>query len=165
MNLLQTRCFIADSTLGRSAKWLRLMGFDTIYDASPPDAHRLMARRADSRLILTRSPGVYQHLAGKPALLISSEHPHEQIIQIIDELHIEWEEIRPFSRCAVCNAVLLWLAKAEAAGHVPDYVLQHQWRFHQCPRCHRIFWPGSHSRRWLDMMRMWFENALKYQPA
>ena len=164
MSLLQIRCFLADSTLGRSAKWLRLMGFDAIYDSTPPDAYRLMARGAGKRLILTRSPGVYNHLAGKPALLISSKHPQIQIHQIIDELQIGWAEIRPFSRCAVCNAVLLLLAKTDATGHVPDYVLQHQLRFHQCPRCHRIFWPGSHSRRWLDMMRVWFEDSLKYQP-
>lgn len=156
MNLPQIRRFVCDSTLGRLAKWLRLMGFDTQFDTKAPDPHRLMARVADGRLVLTRSPGVYQQIADCPALLIGSEHPREQVRQIICELNIRRDELRPFTRCAVCNAALRLLTKTDAAGLVADYVFRHQARFYQCRRCHRIYWPGSHYRRGLEMMDQWF---------
>jgi len=159
MNLPQIRRFVTDSSLGRLAKWLRLMGFDTAFDAKAPDPYHLMASGADSRLVLTRSPSVYHQLVGCPALLIGSEHPRKQVRQIICELHIRREEVRPFTRCAACNAALRYLSKADAAGLVPDYVLQQQARFHQCPGCDRIYWPGSHYRRGLEMMHQWFEEG------
>lgn len=159
MNLPQFRRFVADSTLGRLARWLRLMGFDTAFDAKPPDPHRLIIRGADGRLVLTRSPAVYQHMADCPALLVDSEVPRKQVRQIICELHIGREEARPFTRCVACNGALRLFSKVDAAGFVPDYVLQHQARFHQCLRCHRIYWPGSHYRRGLEMMDQWFEEG------
>lgn len=165
MNPYLTRCFVADSTLGRLAKWLRLLGFDTEYDTEPPDPYRLMALRSGSRLVLTRSPGVYDQLVDCPALLIRSEDPQKQIRQSIDDLKIRWGEIRPFSRCTVCNTVVRLLSRADAAGQVPDYVFQHHTRFHQCPRCSRIYWPGSHCRHWLDITQQWFGKSSASPPA
>jgi uncharacterized protein with PIN domain len=159
MNRLPVRNFVADSTLGRLAKWLRLMGFDTALDDRTPAPHRLIRLGADNRLILTRSSRVYHQLVDSSVLLIESEQPQVQILQIICELHIRREEVRPFTRCAACNAALRILPKADAAGLVPEYILGHQQRFHQCPRCRRIYWSGSHRRRWSDMMDQWFNDG------
>lgn len=158
MNLLRTRQFVADSTLGRLAKWLRLMGFDTAFDAKPPDPYRLMALGGDSRLVLTRSQGVFHQLPDDKALLIRSEQPQKQIRQMILQLHIGRQELRPFTRCATCNDVPDYLSKENAVGLVPDYVLGHQQQFYQCPGCRRIYWSGSHCQRWMKMVAQWYED-------
>ena len=45
---------LADAMLGRLARWLRLIGYDTVYAQGWSD-HRVAARaRAEARIVLTR---------------------------------------------------------------------------------------------------------------
>ena len=46
--------FIADTMLGTLAKWLRIFGFDTIYEAGMDDGEILQLANTENRIILSR---------------------------------------------------------------------------------------------------------------
>lgn len=134
---------LADGMLGRLARWLRLLGYDTAYDNAATDAELARRARAEGCVLLTRDHELAAR-RGLRTLLIQSQEIEEQVRQV-------WEALGPppgpaLSRCAVCNHALEPVAPAEIADRVPPYVLRTQAEFHRCPGCGRVYWPGSHLR-------------------
>jgi hypothetical protein len=127
--------------LGRLSRWLRLLGYDTLYAPALSDCQIAARARAEGRIVLTRD----QHLArrkGIRCLLIQSQALEEQIRQVLTMLGAPLQEARP--RCPVCNAVLSQASPAQVRPFVPAYVFKTHRRFHHCPTCDRYYWPGSH---------------------
>jgi len=136
--------FLADEMLGRLARWLRLLGYDTLY-LSPADDQQLVRRaRADGRILLTRDASLAQR-RNLDALLIVSDRVQEQLAQVYRQLHLSTDN--RFARCALCNVVLDHLDKEAARAQVPPYVFQTQSAFRRCPACQRIYWRGTHWQR------------------
>jgi uncharacterized protein len=126
--------------LGRLARWLRLMGYDTAYWRTGSDEELAIAARQDGRLIITRD----RQLAGRrgvQALLIHAETLNEQIAEVRAALG---SDPQPFGRCPECNSPLVALPHAEAHGLVPPYVWETQTAFERCTGCGRIYWKGTH---------------------
>jgi uncharacterized protein with PIN domain len=69
---------------------------------------------------------------------------------LISSLSIGNDELRPFSRCSLCNAGLFQIPREAAFGAVPDYVLETASDFRMCPECSRVYWPGSHRQKMFD---------------
>lgn len=134
---------LADGMLGRLAKWLRLLGYDTAYDNTASDHELAHRARAEGRVMLTRDRELAAR-RGLRTLLIQSEVLEEQVREVQDRLG--GPPYPALSRCCVCNAVLASVSPAEIAKCVPPYVLKTQTEFHRCPGCGRIYWPGSHLR-------------------
>ncbi|MCS7286015.1 MAG: Mut7-C RNAse domain-containing protein [Anaerolineae bacterium] len=136
--------FIADSMLGSLAKWLRILGYDTLYFPHLDDDELAYRAMAEERVLLTRD----QELArrrGVRALLIKSSSLEEQLLQVFKELGLETRN--SFSRCPICNEPLNPVNKESVREKVPLYVFQTHEHFSACPTCHRIYWRGSHWQR------------------
>jgi len=133
--------FLADGMLGTLARWLRILGYDTLFVADQPDGSLVRLARMENRVILTRDHEL-AHRRGVKAVLIESEILEDQLAQLRRELGID--DHRAFSRCPVCNALLQPADRATVEAQVPAYILQTQTEFRRCPGCHRIYWPGSH---------------------
>ncbi|MDA8141385.1 MAG: hypothetical protein M0036_22305 [Desulfobacteraceae bacterium] len=151
--------FVADSSLGRLAKQLRLAGFDTLIDPHPPNADRLSRLSGPNRIVLTRSTKVRRALVSQPLMFIDHDQPLAQARQVMAQLHIKRRDLHPFTRCIQCNQLLVGLMREEAFGRVPEYVWQQHRVFKTCAQCRRIYWPGSHTQRWLERMTSWFESS------
>lgn len=135
--------FTADQSLGKLAKWLRILGFDAAirhFDKTAVSDRPLPERR----ILLTRMTRL-KHLPA--SVFITSNDPMRQLKQVIRDMRITRNDIRLLTRCAECNRELTSIDKAAVFTKVPDYIWQHHRRFHHCPECGRIFWPGSHARR------------------
>ena len=127
--------------LGTLAKWLRILGYDTVYDPRLDDHGLVRLARAEDRILLTRD----RPLAGRRglrALLIKSEDLDEQLRQVLAEL--ELEPGRAFSRCPACNGLLEAIGQDEARARVPAYVAGTHTNFKHCSSCSRVYWQGSH---------------------
>ena len=85
-----------------------------------------------------------------------SNDTEEQLRQVIGELGIEMEDIRPFSRCLICNVANEDIEKDRIHGQVPDYVWENNTVFQSCPECKKIYWPGSHIERSLERIEALF---------
>ncbi|MDX1708024.1 MAG: Mut7-C RNAse domain-containing protein, partial [Desulfobacterales bacterium] len=89
-------------------------------------------------------------------IFVESNHLEEQLHQIILKVELTAEQTRPFTRCLRCNELMVNVAKNELRGRVPDFIYETHGQFNRCPRCDRIYWPGSHTRRSLEKIRQLF---------
>jgi uncharacterized protein with PIN domain len=139
--------FIADCNVGKLAKWLRLMGYDTLFFNGSSDSQLVATALAEGRVILSRDTQIMKRrviTSGKlKAILIQGDEPELQMRQVVSDLSLD-PQFRPFTICLECNQVLVERGKGEMKELVPPYVYQTQSQFMQCPACHRIYWRGTH---------------------
>ena len=148
---------LADGMLGRLAKWLRLLGYDTAYDNAATDLELARRARAEGRVLLTRDHELAAR-RGLRTLLIRSQVLEEQIREVRASLGLPPQPA--LSRCAVCNSVLDPVSPTQVAQRVPPYVLRTQTEFRRCPGCGRVYWPGSH----LQAMRAQVDEFTPQEP-
>lgn len=127
--------------LGTLAKWLRILGYDTLYDPALDDHQLVRLARAENRVLLTRDRQLARR-RGVRILLVAGEHLDDQIREVLVDLQLAPD--RSFSRCPVCNELLEIMDHAAAQAKVPAYVAQTQESFKHCPSCRRIYWRGTH---------------------
>ena len=140
---------LADASLGRLARWLRLLGYDTAYDNRATGLQPARRARAEDRVLLTRSRELAAR-RGLRTLLIRAEELEEQLRQVRQEVGPPPAPV--LSRCSLCNLVLEEVTPQEVADLVPPYVLRTQERFKRCPGCGRVYWAGTHVEQ---MRRFW----------
>jgi uncharacterized protein with PIN domain len=136
--------FIADAMLGRLARWLRLLGFDTLYYPDISDQKLLKLARQHERFILTRDT----HFLKKDVtdcLMIRSDDVAEQVSQVLEELGLA---VPGEGRCANCNGLLEDVKnKAGVRDSVPEHVYLAHNRFQRCAACGNLYWEGTQYRR------------------
>jgi len=139
--------FIVDNNVGKLAKWLRLMGYDTVFFNGSNDSHMIATALAEDRVILTRDTQIMKRRVvtnGQlKAILIKSDESEQQMQQVIATLNLDCQ-YGPFTICLECNQPLLERSKQQVKDLVPPYVFQTQSQFMECPACHRIYWRGTH---------------------
>jgi uncharacterized protein with PIN domain len=151
-------CFTAEATLGKLSKWLRILGFDTVYQADIAGKSRDPAAEK-TRILLTRTRQVRNQKPDRKIIFINSNDPFEQVKEVIRALGIIPEDTRPFSRCTRCNLMIRPVEKDHVRGHVPEYVWEINTVFQICDRCRRIYWSGSHSKRSYAIIERLFGTA------
>ncbi len=142
--------FIVDSNVGKLARWLRVMGYDTTFIKSIADDELIDLALAEGRIVLTKDTQLTRRRVvadGKvKIILIEDDNPKEQLLQVMRGLDLDCQ-IRQFTRCLECNQNLVQKSKEEIKGLVPPYVFRTQTQYMQCPLCHRIYWRGTHWQR------------------
>jgi uncharacterized protein len=139
--------FIADRTLGKLARKLRVLGFDALYWGGGNLEEACKAALKEGRVLLTRSRKIQRESIDLRFLVIEANDPREQIQEILAKLHLQPTAEKLFSRCLMCNQELLPISKEEAEGKVADFIYRSYDSFHVCPRCHRVYWPGTHLQK------------------
>jgi len=137
MKLLLTR------ELGRLAKWLRILGFDTEYFKEANISSLIIQALRENRVIITRNHRLPRS-AGLRVVLIKEEKLKEQLREVLKALEISLDSVLMFSRCIICNEELVEIAKDQIKDRVPEYVFNTQEDFISCPKCERIYWQGTH---------------------
>lgn len=141
--------FIADAMLGRLARWLRLLGLDTLYYPDITDRTLLKTSKQEKRLLLTRDTRLVQSKIAD-CLLIESDDVFEQLAQVVGTLGLREPEV---PRCANCNGAMAEVEKKDVEGSVPEYVFLSHNRFMMCAECGRVYWEGSHYRDMRERLR------------
>jgi uncharacterized protein with PIN domain len=135
--------FVVDCMLGKLAKWLRILGFDAAYWSKAEDGELLDCARRENRILLTKDHRLLETAKDVPNLFIDSDDWRQQLDQVLHEFQLR-TEIRPYSRCLACNCELKLLSKEKARNLVAPFVFERSDSFAICPRCGRVFWPGTH---------------------
>jgi uncharacterized protein len=155
--------FIADAMLGRLARWLRILGYDTAYDKAITDEALVERTQRENRWLLTRDRRlVLRKLLRGRHTLLAADDVDGQLRQLYRDLAIDLDLTHQRAyRCADCNVVLTSLSHAEAGPLVPPFVAQEHREFLRCPNCRRLFWPGTH---WQDFNRRLAAITMRDQP-
>ncbi len=138
--------FFVDVMLGKLARWLSMLGYDTAYERNIADGAIVDRVLNEHRWLLTRDRYLVQRKAVQGRFtLIYSDFVTDQLRQLRTELHISLAiEQETLCRCASCNQILEIIPPSQAGPRVPRFVAKHYTHFTGCPNCGRLYWPGTH---------------------
>jgi uncharacterized protein len=138
--------FILDVHLGKLARWLRMLGFDTLYRNDYVDPEIVAIAVREERVILTRDLGIMKRRAVTRGYHIQSTKPEVQLQEVLSRYAL-LDQIRPFHRCIVCNGLLQNVPKEAVVAHLEPKTIRYYDEFFQCEACRKIYWRGSHFDR------------------
>lgn len=144
--------FVADVMLGKLARWLRLIGYDTIYDPNLSAKELVKIANEEGRIFITRSRRIAEELGAKNFYIVKSERFKEQLTEIVRELNLD-TETNLFSRCSICNTEIVEVEKSSVMKLIPEETAKSFDEFYQCPKCGKIYWDGSHTTRILKLLK------------
>lgn len=148
--------------LAALARWLRAAGYDCALAApAAPDRSLVEQCRAEGRVLVSRDRRLIGEAAGIEAVLLPDGTLDDQAIGLARRLGLDWS-LAPFTRCMMDNAPLRAATPAEIAA-MPAVSQALPGPFRACPRCGRLFWPGSHVKRMAARLERW--AAAQADPA
>lgn len=139
--------------LGKLAKCLRIMGYDTIYKSNYKE-NELLELSKKGRVVLTKNIKEYNLCPN--ALLINHDKVKNQIRIVDRSIGLTRDRGKWFKRCSVCNALLSKVEEDEARENVPDFIFSNYPKnINFCPVCKKFYWPGTHKDNILKKFRDW----------
>lgn len=139
--------------LGKLAKWLRMMGYDALYQRSYREEDFLRLTAEGRRLLSRRKKAQARH---PDVILIQSDHVGEQLKELRSLGCLKFDPTKFFTRCLRCNLPLKEADPEAAGASLPDHVYHENVsgiRF--CTQCGGFFWPGTHRDKMLKQLAAW----------
>ena len=144
--------FVLDTHLGKLAKYLRMLGFDTLYDNQFTDRELAgLAATGERRILLTRDVGLLKHKQITHGYFVRETVPRRQLREVLERFDL-MGLASTFKRCVNCNGLLVKLEKSEARGRVPPGIYEQLDDFVVCPDCRQVYWKGSHYDRMMKFI-------------
>ncbi len=137
--------FIITRELGKLCRWLRMLGFDSFFHSGSQQAEVIILSLQEKRTVVTRSQSLSFSL--KTVITIKSDNVVNQLKELFAKKRLKINPEKMFSRCTLCNNVLVAVDKKELEGKVPEKVYQRKIKFTKCSNCGKIYWPGSHRKK------------------
>lgn len=138
--------FVVDIHLGRAARCLRLLGFDTICFIGHDDRELLDIMDTEGRILLTRDRRLLMNRRVRFGCCIRSARYFDQVRQVVRRFGLAGRA-RSFSRCLACNGMLEDRPKEAVNALLPEKTRRYYEEFRACPSCGRVYWRGAHARR------------------
>jgi len=138
--------FVADDHLVRLARFLRLLGLDTLYHPGWADRDLVRVSIDEERILLTRDVGLLKHRDLIHGYYLRSTESEQQLIEVCRRFR-PVGQFAPFNRCMACNGLLKAVAREEIMDRVPPGTSRSVDEFRVCQSCDRIFWRGAHHTR------------------
>ncbi|MCP5113896.1 MAG: Mut7-C ubiquitin/RNAse domain-containing protein [bacterium] len=152
--LRQSR-FVVDTHLGKLARYLRMLGFDTLYSATAADAELAETSRSEHRILLTRDRGLLMRGLITHGYCVREIGARGQLTEVVMRFDLAGSA-RPFTRCMKCNGEFVAVDKRSVAAQLPPRVREQHEEIQSCLSCGRLYWEGSHHHR----MRQLVEEVL-----
>jgi len=144
--------FVLDIHLGRLAAYLRMLGFDSLYNNNYDDAELAMISADEKRILLTRDRGLLKRSMVSHGYLVRSDDPREQVPEVLDRFDL-YSSVKPFSRCMDCNGLIIKVEPEKVRASIPVKVWQRCSEYRSCQGCDRIYWKGTHYCRMQDLIK------------
>ncbi|MHA1409457.1 MAG: Mut7-C RNAse domain-containing protein [Candidatus Odinarchaeia archaeon] len=139
--------FICDSMLGKLNRWLRVLGYDSIYSNNYSDSQLLSFMGENkNRYLLTRDKALYDKLVSerRNVILIKSNKITEQLAYLKQVLNIDLTVDPNKSRCSFCNNRLVKVEDIDKIkGNIPPKVKSKIKVYWYCTKCNKVFWKGK----------------------
>lgn len=155
---LRDPSFICDVHLGRLCKYLRMLGWDTLYSNQYTPAEMIELSNKEKRIILSQSINLTQHKEVTHAFWIRSSDPLEQLKGLVSKLDLS-KQTDPLTRCLNCNNKLEQIDKIEILGRLEARTAKYYTEFFNCPACNQIYWKGSHYENMIEFIHQNLDNS------
>jgi len=156
---LRSPAFVLDSNLGRLARYLRLLGFDCLYQNDYGDETVASLADREQRIVLTRDRALLQRKIITRGYFVREVRPRLQVKEVLARFDL-YRRVAPFSRCVRCNGDLQTVDKQTIEDQLEPKTRQYFDNFRICTACGQIYWQGSHHARSLRLI-----EALTKLPA
>jgi hypothetical protein len=143
--------FVADVHLGKLVRVLRLLGIDVVQPDDPEDEELVRISQEEGRVLLTRDRHLLKHGKLTHGYYVRADGAVEQAREVLQRFDL-WEEVRPFTRCLLCNGSLEPVPKEEVLEKIPPRTAAWLDEYTRCRSCGRLYWPGTHYRRLNEMI-------------
>ena len=144
--------FIADVHLGKLARLLRLLGFDTLYRNDFTKQELVSTSNGEERILLSRD-GSFVKRGSARYFIVASEDPMVQLKEVATQFGFK-EQLLPFTRCMACNGLLESVPKESVAPLLEPNTLGYYTEFWRCTNCGRVYWKGSHYEKMLKTVEL-----------
>jgi len=144
--------FIADDMVGKLAKWLRILGYDVLYYRSIANDELVRKAKDEERVLLTKDTKL-RDAKDVNCIFVKDDDYLEQLDQVMEELKLEVDDDKIFSRCLICNGLLEDISKKDVEGKVPPFVYETREKFSFCRNCNKIYWQATHTDRVLQRLK------------
>ena len=156
---IETR-FILDNHLGKLSTYLRMLGFDAMYQSDYQDDQLAQITVEQNRILLTRDRQLLMRKTIRFGYAIRSLLPDEQVIEVIRRFGLNKLLITPFHRCLRCNTPIEAVLKEVILHQLEPLTKKYFHEFHICPECERVYWKGSHYDRMGKLITRLVETSL-----
>jgi len=159
----QSKRLYCDIMLGKLARELRMRGIDVEYRRGVGGMRAYQTARHHGRVFLTRS-GRLREL--EAVFFVEGNDPAEQLARVCEKFGLApGPEVTPekpekperpddrLNRCLECNVVLEKITRDQARPSIPFFIYQIHSEFTRCPKCKRVYWPGSHAQKMRARLR------------
>ena len=144
--------FVLDGHLGRLAAYLRLAGFDTLYQTDCGDDDLARTSAEAHRILLTRDLALLKRSMVTHGYWVRATDSRQQLVEVFRRFDLT-RLVNPFTRCARCNGELQTASPEHVADRVPPRIRDTFIDFVCCPDCRRVYWQGSHHARLRAFLR------------
>lgn len=138
--------FVADSNLGRLARYLRLLGMDCLYSNSYDDGTIARIASEERRTVLTRDRQLLQRKLITHGYFVRNTDPQKQLVAVLARFDLR-RQVKPFSRCTRCNGELGITEKNLILDQLEPKTKKYYEHFLRCDNCGQIYWKGSHHQQ------------------
>jgi uncharacterized protein len=148
--------FILDNHLGRLTAYLRMLGFDCLYQNDYDDEELAETAQREERILLSRDRRLLMRKAVTDGYCLRSLDSWEQLAEVIRRFDLS-SRLVPFHRCLRCNHPLEPVQKEVILDRLEPLTKLYFDEFQICPACKQIYWKGSH----YEKMRQWVDQLTK----
>jgi uncharacterized protein with PIN domain/sulfur carrier protein ThiS len=138
--------FLADAHLGGLARFLRMLGFDTLHRNDFADETIRSLATLERRVVLTRDRELLKCRDIFLGCYVRELKVEAQLREVASRFGLA-ACARPFTLCLACNVALEPATEAQARAYAPHAKLDQYREFRRCGGCQRIYWEGSHFQR------------------
>jgi len=135
--------YVLDNHLGKLATYLRILGFDTLYDTKYNDDELAEISQNSNRILLTRDRRLLMRSVITRGYWVRALEPKQQLFEVIKRYQLS-NRINPFRRCLRCNSYLEAIKKEEIFQRLEPLTRKYYNEFSICRNCNRLYWKGSH---------------------
>jgi hypothetical protein len=138
--------FVLDIHLGKLATYLRLLGFDVLYQNDYQDEELACLSSREERILLTRDRGLLKRSVVVYGYCVRESDPLQQVIEVLRRFDL-FGAIAPLQRCLRCNGLLQPVSKEAIGDRLPPLTRKYYNDFSICQACAQIYWKGAHYER------------------
>jgi hypothetical protein len=143
--------FLLDGMLGKLARWLRMLGYESVYLNDSSDRDLLSIAKRDSLILLTSDEELYRTAATKgiKTSLVQGRTEPERLASLAEHYNLRLEIDTAISKCPLCGFPIREVSKDAVEASVPPTTFKVYRSFWLCtnPKCAKVYWQGSHWKK------------------